>query len=244
MKSSNPILRQNVYEQAYALAEKPMTAAGTMNKLLLLTLIMLCAAGAVYYQFSLQHYDFVNMLLIGGVIVGFILAIVISFNHKLTPYLAPVYAFSQGAVLSGISCSFEQQFHGIVIQAVSMTFMVILVMALLYRTGLIRATEKFKAVTFAAAFAIMVFYVISFILMLFHVNVPYFYVNSPLNIGINLVIAIIAALYLIIDFDSIENGVKASLPSLYEWYGAFGLLVTIVWLYIEIIRLLARLRDR
>ncbi len=244
MKSSNPILRENIYEQAYALTERPMTVSGTMNKLLLLTLVMLCAAGAVYYQFSLQHYDFVNMLIIGGVIVGFILAIVISFNHKLTPYLAPVYAFSQGAVLSGISCFFEQQFHGIVIQAVSMTFMVILAMALLYRTGLIRATEKFKAVILTATFAIMIFYIISFVLMLFHVNVPYFYYNSPLNIGINVFIAIIAALNLIIDFDFIENGVKAPLPSLYEWYGAFGLMVTIVWLYIEILRLLARFKNR
>ncbi|MCD7779765.1 MAG: Bax inhibitor-1/YccA family protein [Candidatus Gastranaerophilales bacterium] len=244
MKSSNPMFRDSIYEQAYALSEHPMTAAGTMNKLLLLSAVLLIGAGAVYYQFSLGHLDFVNMLVIIGCVVGLILAFIISFNQKLAPYLAPLYAFSQGAALSGISCFFEASFPGIVIQAVSMTFIAVFAMALLYRAGIIRATEKFKAVIITATAAILVFYIISFIMMLCHVNVPYFSVNTPVTIGINVVIAIIAALNLIIDFDFIERGVRTPLPSVYEWYGAFGLLVTILWLYVEILRLLSRLKER
>lgn len=244
MKSSNPMFRDSILEQTYALTERPMTIGGTMNKLMILALIMICAAAAVYYQFSLKHFDFVNMLMIAGIIVGFVSVIVIAFKQNWTPYIAPVYAFSQGAVLSGISCFFEAALPGIVIQAISLTFLVVFVMALLFKAGVIKATERFKSVLLIATGTIFVFYLISFIMMLFHVNLPYFYSNSPLAIGVNVIIAVIAALNLIIDFDFIEKGVQAPLPSVYEWYGAFGLLVTIVWLYIEILRLLSRLRDR
>ncbi len=244
MKSSNPILRDDVIENTYAITDRPMTVSGSVNKLMLLGLILMIAAGAVYYQFSLHHYDFVNMLTWGGVIVGFILALIISFAHKTTPYLAPVYAFAEGAALSGISCFFEAAYPGIVIQAISMTFIVVFAMAVLYKLGIIRATEKFKAVIFSVTLAIGIFYLISLVLMFFHINIPYFTSNSPLMLGINIVIAGIAALNLIIDFDFIENGARRMLPSLYEWYGAFGLMVTIVWLYIEILRILSRMRNR
>lgn len=246
MKSSNPILRDDVIENTYAINEKPMTISGTLNKLMLLSIILLVAAGAVYYQFSLGHLDYVSILTWTGVIVGLILAVVISFAHKTVPYLAPIYAFAEGAALSGISCTFEAVYPGIVIQAISMTFLVVFVMAVCYRLGIIKATEKFKAVIVSATLAIGIFYLISLVLMFFHVNIPYFDVNnvSTLNLAINIVIAGIAALNLIIDFDFIEKGTQRMLPSLYEWYGAFGLLVTIVWLYLEILRLLARARNR
>ncbi len=244
MKSSNPILNDNVLENTYALTDKPMTVAGTMNKLLVLALIMIVGAAAVFYQFSLSHFDFVNMIMIAGVVVGFVTALIICFKNSLTPYLAPVYAFSQGAVLSGISCFFEKSFPGIVIQAISMTFIVVFSMALIYRLGLIKATEKFKSIILVATLAVFIFYLISFVLSFFSVNIGYFTQNNTVTIAINVVIAIIAALNLIIDFDFIDKGVQTPLPSLYEWYGAFGLLVTILWLYIEILRLLSRLRDR
>lgn len=244
MKSSNPILRDNVFENAYAIADRPMTIGGTMNKLLLLSLVMLLSAAAVYYQFSLKHFDYVNIMMIAGIIIGFICAIVIAFKVNSTPYLAPVYAFSQGAALSAISCFFEASFPGIVIQAISMTFIVVFIMAALYKMNLIKATERFRAVLFTATLAIAVFYLIAFILTFFNVNIPYFTSTSDLSIGINIAIACIAALNLIIDFDFIEKGVSAPLPSIYEWYGAFGLLVTVLWLYIEILRLLARIRQR
>lgn len=244
MKSSNPILRDSVLEGAYALTERPMTVSGTMNKLLLLSLIMIVGAAAVFYQFYMQHYDYVNILMIAGCIIGFIIALVIAFKPKTTPYLAPVYAFAQGAVVSGLSCFFEASFPGIVMQAISITILTVLSMAVLFKAGLIKATEQFRSIILTATIAVAIFYLISFVLMLFHVNVPYFTTNSTVTITINAVIAIIAALNLIIDFDFIERGTNAPLPSFFEWYGAFGLLVTILWLYVEILRLLARLRDR
>lgn len=244
MKSSNPILNNSVLEKTYDLTAKPMTVAGTMNKLLILAAIMLVGAAAVLYQFSLNHYDFISMIMIAGIIVGFVCAIVIAFKNDLTPYIAPVYAFSQGAVLSGISCFMEKELPGIVIEAVSMTFIVVFAMAILFRLGLIKATAKFKAVIFVATASIFLFYLISFVMALFGMHVAYFSSTSNISIAVNVAIAIIAALNLIIDFDFIEKGVQTPLPSIYEWYGAFGLLVTILWLYIEILRLLSKLKRR
>lgn len=244
MRSSNPILRDSVYKESYALTERPMTVAGTMNKLLVLTIIMLIAAATVYYKFSLSLTDFVNIMLYGGIIVGFIAAIIISFKVKTAPYLSPIYAFAQGASISAISCIFESKMPGIVIQAISLTFIVVFAMAILYRAGLVKATERFKAVIFTATLSIAIFYFIALLLMFFNVNIPYFTSTSPLAIGVNAIIAIIASLNLIIDFDFIEKGVQTPLPSVFEWYGAFGLLVTILWLYVEILRLLSRLRSR
>lgn len=246
MKSSNPIFRDSLRTQSYSLSARPMSVAGTMNKLLLLTLIMITGGAAVIYQFALKHYDFVHMITFVSVAVSFVLAIILMFRYDLTKYIAPVYAFLQGAFLSGVSCFMEAVYPGIVMQAVSVTFMTVLSMALLFKLGLIRATDKFKSVIVTATLAIFIFYLISFILMLFHVNVAYFSpsVNSNLAIAVNIVIALVAALNLIIDFDFVENGVRSNYPSEMEWYGAFGLLVTIVWLYIEILRVLSRLRSR
>ena len=244
MKSSNPMFRDSIYKNTYDLLEKPMTLSGTINKLLLLTVLMFIAAAAVFYQFSMQRYDYVGILTIAGVIVGFICAIIMAFKHNITQYVAPIYAFSQGAFLSGVSCFFEASYPGIVVQAVSITFITLFVMGLLFKAKIIEATEKFRAVIYTATAAIAVFYLISFIISFFGVNIPYFSSTSPIAIVINVVFAIIAALNLIIDFDNIDRGVKTPLPSYFEWYCAVGLLATIVWLYIEILRLLSRLRDR
>ena len=244
MRSTNPIFREKVFEEAYSLTERPMTVSGTLNKLLLLTVIMLVAAMAVFYQFYLQHFDYVNILMVAGGIIGFIAIFVIFFNQKLTPYLAPIYAFAQGAVISGISCIFEASFPGIVMQAISMTMLTVFVMAMLFKTRIIKVTDKLRSTIMIATITVAVFYIISFILMLLSVNVPYFTSTSTLSIVLNVAIAILAAFNLLLDFDFIERGSKAPLPSHYEWYGAFGLLVTILWLYVEVLRLLARLRDR
>ena len=222
MKSSNPILRDNVFENTYALTEQPMTVSGTINKLLLLSLVMFIGAGAVFYQFSLHHYDFVNTLTWAGLITGFILALVISFVQKTAPYLSFLYAFAEGMCLSGISCFLNARFPGIVTQAVTITFLTVFVMAFLYKFGIIKATKRFISTIISATAAIAVFYLIAWILMLFHISIPYFESNSYLAIGINVVIAIVAALNLIIDFDFIEKGANNMLPSLYEWYGAFS----------------------
>jgi len=246
MRSSNPMFRHNrdLSVQVDALSDRPMSSSATMSKLLLLSLIMIIAATAVFYQFSLGRMDYVNILTIGGAILGFIFVLILSFVPKTSPYLAPLYAFSEGAFLSGISCQFNQVYPGIVVSAVSITLITVSVMALLHKFRIIKATEKFRSVMFTAVIAIGVFYLISFVLSLFNVNIPYFTSNSNLAIIINVIFALVAAFYLIIDFDNIELGEQRMLPSLFEWYYAVGLLVTIVWLYLEVLRLLARLQSR
>lgn len=247
MKSTNPILKDSLIDESavYALTERPMTVSGTMSKLLLLGAILFLGAGATYYQFLAGHYDFVSILAWAGIAVGIVTCLIISFKHNLVPYLAPIYAFSQGVVLSAISCFFERAYNGIVMQAVTVTFLVLIVMALLYKMQILRATEKFRSVLIASSVSIFIFYLISIGFSLFGNTLPYFnpansYYYSPMAIIVNVLIALVAAFYLILDFDFIEKGVQRPLPSLYEWYGAFGLLTTIVWLYIEILRLLSR----
>lgn len=244
MKSTNPMFHNNAYEQAYAITERPMTVSGTMNKLLLLSLIMILAVVGVYYQFSLGRFDFVQLAMIGGIIVGFIVAIIMAFKPALANVLAPIYAIGQGAAVAAISCMFEAQFPGVVIQAISITFLVVFSMAVLYKARIIKATETLRSIIAIGTLTIAVFYLISFILMLCHVNIPYFTVNSPVTIAVNVVIACFAALNLITDFAFIEEGARRPLPAHFEWYGAFGLLVTILWLYVEILRLLSRLSSR
>lgn len=242
---NNPMFRDSILKEYSGTIDTPMSVSGTVGKLLLLMLIFLTSAAAVFYQFLLQKFDYVNMLTIAGLIISFILSMIIAFKPKTSPYLSPVYAFAEGALLSGISCFFETMFPGIVVQAVSITFAVMFVMAVLYLTGIIKATERFRAAILSATFAIFIFYLIGFILMLFNINIPYF--SNSYSIGfviLNIAIAIIAALNFIIDFDFIEKGSRSMLPSYYEWYGAVSLIITLAWLYIEILKLLSRLRNR
>jgi uncharacterized YccA/Bax inhibitor family protein len=174
-----------------------------------------------------------------------VLALVLAFKQNWTKYIAPVYAFLQGVFLFGISCFTEQAYPGIVVQAITVTFLTVFSMAILFKARLIRATEKFKAVILTATFAIMIFYLVSLVLMfVFHVDIPYFSSNSILSIVINIGIAIVAALNLVIDFDFIEKGEANGYPAEMEWYGAFGLLVTVIWLYIEILRVITKIRSR
>ena len=245
MRSSNPIFRDSVLERTYALTDRPMTIAGTMNKLILLAIIMCVGGSAIYYKFLQHQYDFVTLATTVSMFVSLGLVILLSFKMDWTKYIAPLYAFLQGVFLFGVSCFFEQSYPGIVMQAVSITFITVFAMAALFIIGAIKATEKFKAIITTATLAIMIFYLISIVLTwVFHINVPYFTSTSTLSIVINVAIAIVAALNLIIDFDFIDRGVKSFYPAEMEWYGAFGLVVTIAWLYIEILRLLSRFRSR
>ncbi len=242
--SSNPVFK-TFNDTDMILTDKPMTISGTINKLLLLSLILMAGAGLVYYQSILKHTDFVNILSLVGIIGSVILGFIIPFKANLAPTLAPVYALFEGFFISSVSIYVNDYVGGgIVIQAAAITILTVLVMAVLYKMNLIRATQMFKSVVIMATFSICIFYLISMILMFFNINVPYFSENSQTSIIVNALIALVAALNLIIDFDFIENGAKRMYPSQYEWYGAYGLLVTIVWLYIEILKLLARSRKR
>lgn len=244
MDSRNPIFSDKLVGNIEGVMEAPMTVQGALNKTLLLVIIMLISGGAVWQQFSLGYLDKVNMLMMTGLIVGLITGFIIIFKQNLAPLLSPVYAFAEGALLGGLSSTLESTFPGIVIQAVALTFLAIFSMAILYKTGVIRATERFRSTVITATFSIMIFYLIGLVASFFGVHLPLMYSSSPISIGFSVLVVILASMNLIIDFDFIEEGANRFLPKQYEWYGAFGLLVTIVWLYIEILRLLSKLRER
>ncbi len=239
---------------------EPMTIQGTVNKtFVLLGLLMMTASwvwGKLMTEVSPLMEGFssepvgtpqsVMTFMMVGLIGGFIVAIVTAFKKEWAPVTGPVYALLEGLAIGGISAFFEMQYPGIVFQAVGLTFGTLFALLLAYKSGLVRATQKFRAGVFAATGAICLFYVVTFVASLFNVNLFYDmrWGSSPIGIGFSLVVVTIAALNLVLDFDFIEQGAQNGAPKYLEWYGAFGLLVTLVWLYIEILRLLAKLRDR
>ncbi len=239
---ANPILNENYAAQERVLQGEPMTVNGTIQITAFLGLLLVASAAFCWSRFTLGYTDMGMMLTAGGAIVGFILALVIAFTR--VKYLIPVYAACEGLFLGGISASFEASYPGIVSQAVAGTFAALFSMLILYRAKLIQCTDKFRSVIFIATCSIAVLYLINFIGHFFHYAVPVINSSSNFGIAFSIIVVIIAALNLIIDFDFIERGARNMLPKDMEWYGAFGLMVTIVWLYLEILGLLAKLQDR
>ncbi|HTS44894.1 MAG TPA: Bax inhibitor-1/YccA family protein [Puia sp.] len=247
LKSGNPALNEKVFQNTIVVpGSEVMTERGTLNKFFFLSLMVIASASFTWKAF----YDGKNVLpwIMGAAIGGLVVAIVLGFKREWSAYLAPVYGLMEGVVLGGLSAVINAQFAktapNIVTQAVLLTFGAVIAMFLLYRFRIIKATEKFKSVIFIATGGIAIFYVLSLILSFFHINVGLIYDSSPMSIGFSLVVIVVAALNLILDFDMIEQGVAMGAPKYMEWYGAFGLLVTIVWLYLEILRLLSKLADR
>jgi len=252
-KSANPALNKNTFAQAFATGTRSevgvMTLNGTVNKIFLMLLMVIATAAFVWNKFfsaldPAQGIAAVQPWLIGGGIGGFILALVTVFKKTASPITAPLYALFQGVFLGGLSAIFEAQFPGIVVQAVGLTFAVLLVLLLAYRSGWIKVTQNFRLGVVAATGGIALFYFVSFILGLFGVNTGYLHGTSLLSIGISVVIVIVAALNLVLDFDFIESGAEQGAPKYMEWYAAFGLMVTLIWLYIEMLRLLSKLASR
>ena len=241
--SSNPMINSHVAENV-VLEGRPMTISNTINKTIILTGIVALVA---YYAWSVCASGFTdkaNMLLIIGLIAGLVLAIITTRNPKHSPITAPIYALCEGLVVGIISFQYAAFLDGIVQKAILITISTMFAMLFLYKSQLVRATEKFKKVLITAMTGIMVFYLVSLICGLFgHFPIRLFD-SSPLAIGITLFICIIAALNFIVDFDFIEQSEKRMLPSYFEWYGGFTLLVTLIWLYIEVLRLLAQLNSR
>ncbi len=219
-----------------------MTIGGTVNKAFM-TLALLVAAAVVSWTMYYNGYSVVSYAY-GGAIVGFILALIISFKPTAAPYLVPVYAIAEGLFLGALSANYESLYYGITMQAALLTMCVFIGMLVAYKSGMIKATENFKLGVFAATAGIALVYLLSFVLGFFGVTVPYLHDNSLIGIGISVVIVIIAALNFVLDFDFIEKGARQGAPKYMEWYGAFGLMVTLVWLYVEIIRLLSKLWSR
>ena len=223
-----------------------MTERGTLNKFFFLSLMVMASASFTWSSF----YQGKNVMpwMIAGAIGGFIVAIVISFKKEWSAYLSPLYGLLEGLFIGGLSVvvnnAFAKSYPGIVMQAVLLTFGAVIAMFLLYRFRIIKATEKFKAVIFTATAGIAIFYLLAMLLRVFHIDIAFLHEGSALGIGFSLVVVAVAALNLILDFDMIEQGTAMGAPKYMEWYCAFGLMVTIVWLYVEILRLLMKLADR
>jgi uncharacterized YccA/Bax inhibitor family protein len=243
MRSGNPALTADTFNRFQAVpGADAMTLGGTVNKTALSLGILLVAASYIWNRGpadpSLPAWTLIS------VIAGFIVAMVTVFKQSWAPYTTPVYAAVEGVALGGISVVFEARYPGIVSQAVFLTFGTLGALLLAYRSGLIKATENFKLGVVAATGGIGLFYLASFILGFFGVNVPLIHSSGTFGILFSLFVVVIAALNLVLDFDFIERGAERGAPKYMEWYGAFGLLVTLVWLYLEILRLLAKLQDR
>jgi uncharacterized YccA/Bax inhibitor family protein len=242
MRTSNPALREDVFtSERYGSATGAMTVRGTANKTLLLLALVTASAS---FTWSRAESGFGLTIAMGAGIVGFILALILCFKKTWAPVLAPAYAIVQGLFLGGISAFYQARYGGIVFQAVALTFGTLFAMLGAYQTGLIRATEKFKLGIVAATGGIFLVYLVSFVLGFFGIQIPGIFGNGAIGIGFSVVVVIIAALNLVLDFDFIEQGAAVGAPKYLEWYAAFGLLVTLVWLYLEILRLLSKLRSR
>ena len=241
---SNPVLNEKFLENERVLQGEPMSINGSISKSFILFGILLVAAAYTWFLMASGYTDMAGMLAVGGAIAGFILALVIIFTRKAMHVLTPLYAICEGFFVGGISAMFEASYSGIVFQAVTATFAAVFSMLALYRTGLIRATEKFRSVILISTMSIAVIYLIQIIASFFGRGIPQIFTSSNLGILFSLFVVAIAALNLILDFDFIERGSQAMLEKQYEWYGAFGLMVTVVWLYIELLQLLAKLNSR
>lgn len=248
-KYSNPTLRTGIFEKAgrAADASSAMTIDGAIGKTGILLSIIVLTGAFTWSLYDTFYASYIMPLTWFGVIGAFILALVISFKSTTAPYLSPVYAVLEGLALGGISVVFNGMFPGIAFQAICLTILVASIMLLLYKFRIIKVTEKFRSVLILATAAIAVFYVITIVLSFFGIYTPLSMGStmSPfITIGISLVVVVIAALNLLLDFDFIETGAAYGAPKYMEWYGAFGLTVTLVWLYLEILKLLARIANR
>ena len=246
MRTANPALNDATFDsvRAYGATDEVMTIQGTVNKsLLLLALVVLTSSWTwnIYFRSATPDPAAVMPWMWGGAIGGFIVALVTVFKQQWSPVTAPIYALLEGLFVGGLSSLAESQYPGIVIQAVGLTFGTCLVMLVAFRTGLIKATENFKLGVVAATGGIALFYLVTMVLGMFGVRIPYLFENGLIGIGFSLFVVVIAALNLVLDFDFIEKGASAGVPKYMEWYGAFGLMVTLIWLYIEILRLLTKL---
>ncbi|MAU36959.1 MAG: hypothetical protein CMD14_06270 [Flavobacteriales bacterium] len=239
-RSGNPALTKKTFEGLESdSSNATMTLDGTVNKTSLSLLILLFCA---YYTYSSQNTSFIFL----GFIGGFITALVTIFKKTLSPYTVPLYAVFQGLALGGISAIYNNMYTGIVQQAIFLTFGIFAALLFAYKTKIIEPTENFKLGVFAATGGIALVYIVSFIMSFFGSGLS---VMNPQNaslmsIGFSIFVVLIAALNLVLDFDFIEQGVENSAPKYMEWYASFGLMVTLIWLYLEILRLLAKMQSR
>ena len=240
MRSNNPVLKPEVFSQAssYSTANT-MTVQGTIDKTFVLLCLLVVGAGLVWGQ----PLKFLPGAM-PAAIIGLVLALITTFKRDWAPVTAPLYAFAEGVVVGWLSSMMEQQFPGIVVQAVLLTFGTLFGLLVVYRTGLIKVTDRFRMMIVGATLAIGVVYLVSWVMGMFGKSIPLINESGPIGIIFSLIVIAIAALNLVLDFDFIEQGSRANAPRYMEWYAGFGIMVTLIWLYIEILRLLVKLRSR
>lgn len=255
MRSSNPALSDSVFRNFEDYGDSTtMTVTGTAVKTLIALMLAFLSAGFVWFKFEQmggmklgpQAFQAIMPWLLGGLVVGLILSLVTMFKPVWAAYTTPAYALAEGCFLGGISAVIQSQFPNIpiVFQALGLTFGTAFVMLVLYQTGMIKVTEKLRAGVMAATGAIALVYLVSFGLSFFGIQVPYIHGSGMIGIGFSLFVVGLAAFNLLLDFDLIERLAAQRAPKHMEWYGAFALMVTLVWLYIEILRLLSKLNRR
>ena len=212
-----------------------MTLDGTVNKTGIL--LALCVGGA-YFGWNSPG------LVMPAILIGLVIALFTIFRPKNSPYTAPAYAAIEGVALGGITMIFEAQYPGIGIQAIGLTFGILASLLFCYKSGIIQPTENFRLMIFAGTMGIFILYLVSFIMSFFGNSIGFIHSNGLFGIGFSLFVVAIASLNLVLDFDFIEEGAEKGMPKYLEWYGAFSLMVTLIWLYLEILRLLAKIRSR
>ena len=246
-KSGNPTLSEKQFQKTLHLESgETMTVRGTMNKFGFLMLMVMAGAAFAWQWFDAGKE--IMPLMLTGALGGLVVALVIVFKKEWSGFLAPAYAILEGLFVGGISAYFnfifQEKYPGIISHAVLITFAVAASMYLLYTLRIIKVTEKFRSIIFVATASIAFFYLLTWILSFFGIRFEFLSTGSTFGIIFSLVVIVIAALNLILDFDMIEKGSEMGAPKYMEWYGAFGLLVTLVWLYLEILRLLAKMNSR
>ena len=253
MKTSNPALGKNTFSSLAQSqyggnlidAASRMTLSGAVNKTGILLLCTVATAAWTWNSFMQTHdLTFAGPALMLGALGGFVFAMITTFKREWSPVTAPIYALLEGLVLGGLSAALELRYPGIAMQAVALTFGTLFVLLLAYKSGLIRVTQKFRLGVVAATGGIMVFYLIEMVLGFFGIRFNTINGAGPIGIAVSLFIVAIAALNLVLDFDFVEQGVACGAPKYMEWYAGFGILVTLVWLYIEILNLLSKVRSR
>lgn len=237
MRTANPALNAKTFDVA-GTGSQVMTLQGTVSRTSMLLALLFAATMLTWNKAPSFG------LLVGSLIGSIIFALITIFKKPAAPITAPLYAICEGVLLGAISTTFEARFPGIVFQAILLTFGTLGALLLAYTSRLIKPTENFKLGIVAATGGIAIFYLVAMILGFFGMQIPMIYSSGPVGIGFSAVVVVIAALNLVLDFDFIEQGAERGAPKYMEWYAAFGLVVTLVWLYLEILRLLSKLQSR
>ncbi len=240
MRSGNPALRANTFTKVRAVSSaNAMSIQGTVNKTFILLFITLFSASWVWDK-PVYFLPYLWPALIAGMIVAFVTI----FKKAWSPVTAPIYALIEGVVLGVLSALMERNYPGIVIQAVGLTFSILFCLLIAYKSRMIKVSDNFRLGVVAATGGIALLYIVSMVMRVFGTSIPFIHESGLIGIGFSLFVIVIASLNLVLDFDFIEKGAEYGAPKYMEWYGAFGLIVTLIWLYMEILRLLAKLRGR